>query len=55
MASEIVNNVAPEMYDERRKQLDDIERKAARLEVLAPLVAVEDRRSLLHEGRHRLT
>jgi hypothetical protein len=27
MASEIVNNVAPEMYEERRKELDDIERK----------------------------
>jgi hypothetical protein len=27
MASEIVNNVAPEMYEERRKELDDMERK----------------------------
>jgi hypothetical protein len=27
MASDIVNNVAPEMYEERRKELDEIERK----------------------------
>jgi hypothetical protein len=27
MASEIVNNVAPEMYEERRKDLDEMERK----------------------------
>ncbi len=27
MAGEIVNNVAPEMYEERRKQLDELQRK----------------------------
>jgi hypothetical protein len=27
VASEIVNNVAPEAYEERRKELDELERK----------------------------
>ncbi|HEY5439449.1 MAG TPA: hypothetical protein VIJ99_11175 [Acidimicrobiales bacterium] len=27
MAGEIVNNVAPEMYEERRKELDELEKK----------------------------
>ena len=54
-ASEIMNAVAPDLIEERRKYLEEEgEKEPSRLEVLAALVAVKDRRAPFNERGHGL-